>query len=131
MMDNLLVFIFGLITGVLILGFAMGHKTHKKRCGGTADPDPLQKLKNRRQEFLRKVQILMASIDDVVAAVQAESDEDDSVIAFIAGLKQQLADALAGTTLPPATQAKVDAIFAQATANAGKLATAITTPPAP
>jgi hypothetical protein len=53
---------------------------------------------------------------------------------LIGGLKQQLADALAGTTLPPATQVKVDAIFAQAEANKAKIADALaanTPAPAP
>lgn len=74
----------------------------------------------------------MATLDETLAAVTAEDTKVDSIIALVAGLKQQLADALAGTTLPPATQAKIDAIFSQATASAGKIDTAITanTPPA-
>lgn len=59
----------------------------------------------------------MASLDDVLVVVTKESTDIGSINAFIAGLKQQLADALAGTTLPPATQAKVDAIFANVTKN--------------
>ena len=59
----------------------------------------------------------MASLDDVLAVVAKESTDIGSIKAFIAGLKQQLADALAGVTISPATQAKIDAVFANATAN--------------
>jgi hypothetical protein len=75
---------------------------------------------------------IMATLDDVLKDVTDESTAIDGISTLIAGLKQQLADALAGTTLPPATQAKVDAIFTQAEANKGKIATALdaNTPPA-
>lgn len=65
----------------------------------------------------------MASLDETLAAVQAEGTQDDSVIAFIEGLKSQIG------VLTPADQAKVDSVFAQAIANATKLATAIATTP--
>lgn len=67
----------------------------------------------------------MPTLDDILADVTAESTTIDSLSAFIAGLKQQLADALSGTTLPPAVQAKVDAVFAQAESNKQKLADAL------
>ncbi len=67
----------------------------------------------------------MATLDDVLAVVTEEEGKIDSVVALIAGLKEQLAEALAGTTLPPAVQAKVDALFAQATENSGKIVAAI------
>lgn len=66
------------------------------------------------------------TLDETLAAVTAESAKDDSIIALLAGLKQQLADALANANLSPENQAKVDAIFDQATANAAKIDTAIT-----
>lgn len=68
---------------------------------------------------------IMASLDDVLSDITAETDAISSVSTLITGLKQQLADALSGTTLPPATQAKVDQIFAAAEANKAALATAI------
>ena len=68
---------------------------------------------------------IMASLDQVLADVTKESTDLDSIAALISGLKQQIADALAGTTLPPATQAKVDAIFAAAETNKGKIADAL------
>lgn len=67
----------------------------------------------------------MASLDETLAKVTEEDTDIDSVIALVTGLKQQLADALAGANLPPDTQAKVDAIFAQASASAGKIVTAL------
>lgn len=76
---------------------------------------------------------IMRTLDETLAAVTAEDTKVDSIIVLVNGLKQQLADALAGTTLPPAIQAKVDAIFDTATASAGKIDAAITanTPAAP
>lgn len=68
----------------------------------------------------------MATLDEVLTSVTAQTTKLDSIAALIAGLKQQLADALAGTTLPPAVQAQVDAIFDAATANAGKIDAALT-----
>lgn len=70
---------------------------------------------------------LMATIDQVLADVTAESTQIDGISTLIAGLEQQVADALSGATLPPAVQAKVDAVFAQAETNKGKLATALAT----
>lgn len=75
----------------------------------------------------------MATLDQVLADVAEESTQIDSLSAFVAGLKQQIADALAGTTLPPAVQAKVDAVFAGVEANKGKVVAAMAenVPPPP
>ena len=99
------------------------------------DPEVMGLLRDRDRKLdtiLKNQETMMATLDETLAAVTAEDTKVDSIIALVAGLKTQLADALSGTTLPPATQAKVDAIFAQATASAGKIDTAITanTPPA-
>ncbi len=77
------------------------------------------------KEVLCKLEKIMKTIDEVLAAVASESTKVDSVIALIAGLKQQIADALSGTTLPPAVQAKVDAVFDGLQANATKIDTAL------
>ena len=69
----------------------------------------------------------MATLDQVLADVTDESTRLDSLSTLIAGLKQQVADALAGTTLPAPVQAKIDAIFAQAETNKGKIDTALNT----
>ena len=75
---------------------------------------------------------IMASLDETLAAVQAESTVDDSIIALLTGIKAQLDAALAGG-LTPEAQAKVDAIFAAAQANSQKVSDAVTanTPAAP
>lgn len=67
----------------------------------------------------------MATLDEVLASVADESTKIDSLSTFIAGLKQQIADALAGVTLPPAVQAKVDAVFEGVEANKAKVVTAM------
>lgn len=75
----------------------------------------------------------MASLDDVAADVQAESTIADSLVVLVQGLEKQVADALSGTTLPPAVQAKVDAVFSGIEANKAKFAAALAsgTPSAP
>ena len=72
---------------------------------------------------------IMASLDETLAAVTAESTVDDSIIALLNGLAAQIK---AGG-LSAADQAKVDAIFNQATANSAKVTAAVTanTPPTP
>jgi len=67
----------------------------------------------------------MPTLDEVLAKVTEEGTADDSMIALLAGIKQQLADALSGATLPPAVQAKVDAVFDAAQANVTKVNAAI------
>lgn len=74
--------------------------------------------------LLTKERQIMATLDELVADVTAESTVVASVLTFIDGLKQQLADALAGG-VSPAAQAKVDAIFAQVEANKTSLSNAI------
>ena len=73
---------------------------------------------------LSKMETIMATLDQIIADVNAESSQLDSVSTLMAGIEQQLKDALSGTTLPPTVQAKVDAIFAQTEANAAKIAQA-------
>ena len=72
---------------------------------------------------------IMATLDDVLAGVAAESTADDSLIALVVNVKQMLADALAGVTLPPAVQAKVDAVFASVTDNVTKVNAALAATP--
>lgn len=67
----------------------------------------------------------MATLDEILADVTDESTQIDGLSTLIDGLKQQLADALAGANLPPAVQTKVDAIFTKAEANKGKIAAAL------
>lgn len=77
----------------------------------------------------------MPTLDQILTDVADESTQIDSLSTLTAGIKQQLADALAGTTLPTAVQAKIDAVFAGVEANKGKVVAAINAntpaPPAP
>lgn len=77
---------------------------------------------DRIEKLLEKI---MASLDEVLADVTAETTALDGIAALIAGLKQQIKDALSGATLPPAVQSKVDAVFAAAEVNKGKIAAAL------
>lgn len=70
---------------------------------------------------------LMATLDDDIAAVAAQSTQIDGVSTLITSLEQKIADALSGTTLPAPVQAKVDALFTALQTNSGKIATAINT----
>jgi predicted choloylglycine hydrolase len=90
-----------------------------------------------QQTMLTQGAIQMASLDQVLQDVSDESTQIDGLSTLTAGLKQQLADALAGVTLPPAVQAKVDAVFSGVEANKQKVVDAINantpaaTPPNP
>lgn len=53
----------------------------------------------------------MASLEETLAKAEEADTKTDSIIALLAGMKAQLAEALSGVTLPPAVQAKVDAVF--------------------
>jgi hypothetical protein len=64
---------------------------------------------------------IMASLDQTLAVVTTASTVDDSIIALLQGLNAQIT---AGG-LSPADQAKVDAIFSQATANNTKITAAV------
>ncbi len=87
-----------------------------------ADTSRIERMLAR---VLANQEAIMATLDEVLADVTAESTQIDSIAALITGLKQQIADALAGVTLPAAVQAKVDAVFTQAESNKAKLADAI------
>jgi len=65
---------------------------------------------------------IMATLDQVLADVTAETTQIDSVITLIKGLRDQVA-ALPGIT--PAMQAQIDAIFASVEGNKTKLDNAI------
>jgi len=74
----------------------------------------------------QRLEKMMATLDQVLQDVNDESAELDKLSVFIAGLKQQITDALSGATLPAGVQAKIDAVFAGAEANKAKINTALT-----
>lgn len=95
-------------------------------------------MRDGKGQILHRMEKMMTTLDEVLADVADEGTKIDSLGAFIAGLKQQLTDALAGATLPPAVQEKIDAVFAGVESNKGKIdvlkaldANVTPTPPAP
>ncbi len=95
--------------------------------------DVIETLEALGVDLNKALEALMATLQEVLDLVTAEGTKEDSIIALLNGVKQQLADALANANLSLENQAKVDAVFAGLTANAGKLDAAIAanTPPAP
>lgn len=82
----------------------------------------------------QKLETMGNTLDEVLTEVGDESTQIDSLAALMDGIEQQLKDALAGTTLPPAVQDKIDAVFAGVASNKQKVVDAInkgTTPPTP
>lgn len=72
----------------------------------------------------------MATLQDDIDAIAAQTTAVDSVAAFVHGLQDQIAN-ISGIT--PAMQAQIDDIFTKVTANTGTIAAAmqINVPPAP
>ena len=73
------------------------------------------------KKILKKEDQLMATMQELQAAVQRNSDVDDSVIVLLNGIVQQLKDAQAAND-PAAIQAVIDAIDA----DTKKMADAVT-----
>lgn len=74
---------------------------------------------------LKNQEIFMATLDEILSDVTDESTKLDSLSALISGLKQQVADALAGANVPADVQTKIDAIFAAAESNKAKIQKAL------
>lgn len=72
----------------------------------------------------------MATLDQILADVTAESSDIQSISVLVKGLRAQLADVLAGV-LPADVQAKVDAIFAKVEENKAAIAAAVAATPDP
>lgn len=70
----------------------------------------------------------MATLDDVLAKMGELDTRLDSVSALIAGLRQQVADAMSGAVLPPVMQEKVDAVFDAAEARVAEIDMALDPP---
>lgn len=63
--------------------------------------------------------------DEVLAAITEADTVDDSLIVLTTDIKRRLDDALSGVTVPPAVQAKINAIFDSVVAGKEKVAAAI------
>ncbi len=73
----------------------------------------------------QKLEKIMHTLEETLAAVEAESTSGASIIALLVGIKKQLDDALGGQ-LTPSQQMRVDAIFNKATANKDAIDAAVT-----
>lgn len=67
-------------------------------------------------QIIVKLEAIMATLEETLAAVQAESTSSASIITLLVGIKKQL-DAALGGALTPSQQMRVDAIFNEATKN--------------
>jgi hypothetical protein len=80
------------------------------------DPELQELLAGYHEETLAAIdnlkETIMATLDEVLADTTDEKTQITSLVAFTGGLQKQLADALAGETISPAAQAKIDQIFA-------------------
>lgn len=74
------------------------------------------------KKLLRKEKITMATLDELVAAAQAEDTKLDSLIALVEALKAKI-DAIPGIT--PEQQAKIDEAFAAISDNPDRIQAAI------
>jgi type II secretory pathway component PulJ len=93
----------------------------------------LDKIEWMLNLVLRKEGKIMASLQDDLDAITAQSSRLDSLNTFVSGLEAQLAEALSGK-LSAEDQAKVDAIFEAVHVNDAKIDTALNSnvpPPTP
>lgn len=65
------------------------------------------------------------TVDEVLEAIAAADTVDDSLIVLTTDIKRRLDDALSGVTVPPAVQAKINAIFDTVEAGKAKVAAAV------
>jgi hypothetical protein len=108
-----------------VLPVARSHNYGERRRGGVFlmridlhIHDDSTHADDKLDRILKLLEAIMATLDETLAAVNAESTVDDSIIALLDGLAAQIK---AGG-LSAADQTKVDAIFTAATANSAKVA---------
>lgn len=75
----------------------------------------------------------MATLDEVLQKVRENRTVLGSLNTLLDGIRQQVNDVLSGAIVPPAVQAKINEIFAEAQATGQELAEVVTenTPAAP
>lgn len=86
--------------------------------------DQVQVVDHKVSTLINQEIVQMASLADTLAAVQAESTAVGSLVTLVQGLKSQLDDVLSGK-LDAASQAQVDAIFAEATSEKDAVVAAV------
>lgn len=82
-------------------------------------------IKDAEAAITKQLEAIMATLEETLAAVQAEKTSEDSLVALVVGMKKQLDAALAGA-LTPSQQMRVDAIFNQITTNKAAVDAAVT-----
>ncbi len=118
-----------LASAVLPIGVELNAIQAAQKANQTAVLAAIAALVSQVSAISAKVDKLMATLDDVRAAVAAERTVEDSVVTLLEGIAQQLAVAMASND-PVAMQTVVDDI----NANASRMAAAVaanTAPPAP
>jgi uncharacterized protein YoxC len=88
----------------------------------------LDALDQKIDLILRNQEIMMPTLDQVLQDVTDESTQIDGIATLVSGLRQQVKDALANSSISPADQSKIDQIFATAEANKQKIANALAAP---
>ena len=73
----------------------------------------------------QQLEIIMATLQDVLNDVAEESTQIDSLSALTAGIKAQLDQILSGATLPSSVQEQINTLFSGVEANRGKVVAAI------
>lgn len=88
----------------------------------------IDRIEDKSNRILHNQEKIMATVDDLVAAAQAEDTKIDSLIALVIALKAKV-DAIPGLT--PEQQAAIDAAFASISDNPDRIQAAIdaNTPP--
>jgi hypothetical protein len=94
----------------------------------TATLQRLDQIISILQTTASKETSIMATLDTILAAVEAETTAVASLQAFITGLQGQIS-AIGGLTA--AQQAEIDTIFTDVSSNSAKITAAITPPVAP
>lgn len=89
-----------------------------------ANAEDIAHIRKTLADLSAKLEKIMATLDDTLAAVQAETTSENAIVALLVGIKKQL-DAALGGQLTPSQQMRVDAIFNQLTANKTTLDNAV------
>lgn len=89
--------------------------------------DQLAEIRETLTDLTTTENEIMSTLEETLTAVQDEGTQIDGLVVFTQGLQAQIADALAGITIPPAVQAKVDAVFAAVETNKSKVVAAMNT----
>jgi DNA polymerase III gamma/tau subunit len=84
---------------------------------------PSARLESILNALLRKDAQIMATLQQILDATREQKTVVDSVVAFINGLKQQIADGVTGLTAEQ--QSQIDDIFASLSSNTQQAADAI------